>query len=36
MLEAASELKFERAAQIRDEIKKLENNELGINLINLY
>ena len=34
MLEAASELKFERAAQIRDEIKKLENNELGINLIN--
>jgi excinuclease ABC subunit B len=34
MLQAASELKFERAAQIRDEIKKLENNELGINLIN--
>jgi len=36
MLQAASELKFERAAQIRDEIKKLENNELGINLINKY
>ena len=34
MLQAALELKFERAAQIRDEIKKLENNELGINLIN--
>ena len=34
MLEAASELKFERAAQIRDEIKKVENNELGINFIN--
>ena len=34
MLQAASELKFERAAQIRDEIKKLENNELGINFIN--
>jgi len=30
MLEAASELKFERAAEIRDEIKKIENKELGI------
>ena len=30
MLEAASELKFERAAEIRDEIKKIEKNELGI------
>ena len=31
MLEAASELKFERAAEIRDEIKKIENKELGLN-----
>ena len=30
MLEAASNLKFEKAAQIRDEIKNLENKELGI------
>ena len=30
MLEAASELKFERASEIRDEIKKIENKELGI------
>ena len=30
MLEAAAELKFERAAKIRDEIKKIENKELGI------
>jgi excinuclease ABC subunit B len=30
MLEAASELKFERAAEIRDAIKKIENKELGI------
>ena len=31
MLNSASELKFEKAAEIRDEIKKLENKELGIN-----
>ena len=31
MLVFASELKFEKAAEIRDEIKKLENQELGIN-----
>ena len=31
MLVFASELKFEKAAAIRDEIKKLENQELGIN-----
>jgi excinuclease ABC subunit B len=30
MLNSASELKFEKAAEIRDEIKKLENKELGI------
>ena len=31
MLTFATELKFEKAAEIRDEIKKLENIELGIN-----
>jgi excinuclease ABC subunit B len=31
MLNSASELKFEKAAELRDEIKKLENEELGIN-----
>ena len=31
MLVFDSELKFEKAAEIRDEIKKLENQELGIN-----
>ena len=31
MLTCATELKFEKAAEIRDEIKILENKELGIN-----
>ena len=31
MLTFATELKFEKAAEIRDEIKRLENIELGIN-----
>jgi excinuclease ABC subunit B len=31
MLNSASELKFEKAAEIRDKINKLENKELGIN-----
>jgi excinuclease ABC subunit B len=30
MLEAASNLEFERAAELRDELHKLENKELGI------
>ena len=32
MKEAASNLEFEEAAKIRDEIRKLETNELEINL----
>ena len=32
MKEAASNLEFEEAANIRDEIRKLEANELEINL----
>ena len=32
MKEAASNLEFEEAAKIRDEIRKLEANELEINL----
>ena len=32
MKEAASNLEFEEAAKVRDEIRKLEANELEINL----
>ncbi len=34
MLEAAGDLDFERAAQLRDEIHSLENQELGIHALN--
>ena len=30
MLYAADNLEFEKAAKIRDEIKKLENSDLGL------
>lgn len=30
MMEYAENLDFEKAAQVRDEIKKLENNEIGV------
>ena len=30
MKEYAENLDFEKAAQVRDEIKKLENNEIGV------
>ena len=35
MLQAASDLEFEKAAKIRDEIKKINNNNLLLNNLNI-